>query len=211
MKTNDQDQRINADGTSGQNTAEKAGQDVRPFRSHFGWLIKVVNLTTVYTMLWQSVYAAGGFDVSFSAVNETKANARSGFFNPSEVKENSEKKSLLIQQRNALAKNLNEFNRKQADIHRETREIGRDVTRNMQEEQREREQMIREVMQSAQEAAQLAGKYAFYYTMGKAKTVSLPSGQEMTFHKYTYFKGGQVVGTFGDVVEGRDGTCNAPH
>lgn len=110
------------------------------FRSQYGILYKMVSTITIYTMIWQSAAWAGAFDMNFSAVRESRANAQSGFFNPAEIKEQSEKKNALIQQRNFIAKNLNDFNRKQAEIHKATQEVGRDTAKNISEEQYERDQ-----------------------------------------------------------------------
>ena len=147
----DLEQRILADGTSGLSRTGK-----RPFKSRYGWFCRSISLVTVYTMIWQSAAYAGAFDMSFSAVKESRAHRRSGFFKPSDVKELSEKKRLLIHQRNSLAKNLNRFNRRQSAIYRDTRKLGKDVAKSIMKDQMERNRIGKDLERFAKEVEDVA-------------------------------------------------------
>ncbi|OVE73722.1 hypothetical protein BVX93_00895, partial [bacterium B13(2017)] len=203
MKNHDKEQQFFADGTSCLNRTGK-----KPFRSQYGNFIKSLCLILSFTMIWQSAVYAGAFDISFSAVNESRSHRRSRFFRPNDVKESSEKKRNLIIQRNALARNLNQFNRNQAKILGVTKKGLKQFEQNLNEAQRFREQMASDLEQAAKEAEEFAKKFAFHYTLAKPKTYKLLNGEEITVQKKTYFKGGQVIGVFGEVNEGRDGSIS---
>ncbi|OVE73807.1 hypothetical protein BVX93_00795, partial [bacterium B13(2017)] len=203
MKNHDQEQQLFADGTSCLTRTKK-----RPFRSSYGYFIRSLSLILSFTMIWQAAGYAGAFELSFNAVNESRSHRRSRFFRPQDIKESSDKKRKLIQQRNALANNLNKFNRDQAQILEATKRGRKDFAKNFNEAQRLREQMANDLKQAAKEAEEFAKKFAFHYTLAKPKTVNLLNGDEITVQKKTYFKGGQVIGVFGEVIEGRDGSIS---
>ena len=74
MKKMNSEQQMFADGTSGFSHAKK-----KPFKSTYGRFIKLISMTVSFTMVWQSLAFAGAFDLSFSAVNESRSHRRSRF------------------------------------------------------------------------------------------------------------------------------------
>ena len=67
----------------------------KSWHSMHGPLRRITALVTVLSMFWQLAMDSHAFDLEFSAVQESRADRRSGFFKPSEVKEASEKKLLI--------------------------------------------------------------------------------------------------------------------
>ncbi|MBN2143842.1 MAG: hypothetical protein JW774_04375, partial [Candidatus Aureabacteria bacterium] len=203
MKTQaDPEQRMTVGGTPGLSTPRK------PFRSQFGPWTKTVAMITTFSMVWQSLVSAAALDnLSWSAVRDSRAERRSGFFKPSEIKDENMKKSAWINQRNALANNLNAFNRKQAEINQIQAEQSKDVAKIINDAKRLQEQTTKEMLDAAEEIKHYAD-LGFKVIKAKARTVTLASGETVEIQKKTYMHGGQVIGVYGEIVEGRDGSIS---